>query len=110
MSLIRERFSFQEDKNPMFSQLAQDYIYKGVSHLENKGSRFQLRKAMDVARVIVTTANGWDARKKEIVNSLAEKGVPSPTKILKLESQMLIDDFIDNSVVVGSPNPPLLEK
>ncbi|XP_046839524.1 uncharacterized protein LOC124433781 isoform X2 [Xenia sp. Carnegie-2017] len=90
----------KEDKNPMFSQLAQDYIYKGVSHLENKGSRFQLRKAMDVARVIITTANGWDARKKEMENSLAEKGVPSPTKILKLESQMLIDDFIDNSVVV----------
>lgn len=84
----------------MISQVAHDFIYKGVGHLENKGARFQLRKAVDVARVIITTANGWDARKKEITHTLAEKGITTVTKELKLQSQMLVDDFIENSVVV----------
>ena len=84
----------------MISQVAQDFIYKGVGHLENKGARFQLRKAVDVARVIITTANGWDARKKEITHTLAEKGITTVPKELKLQSQMLVDDFIENSVVV----------
>ena len=84
----------------MMSQCSQDFIYKGVAHLENKGARFQLRKAVDVARVIITTANGWDTRKKEITQTLADKGITTVTKSLKLQSQMLVDDFIENSVVV----------
>jgi hypothetical protein len=84
----------------MICQFAQDFIYKGVAHLENKGARLALRKAMDVARVIITTAKGWDARKKEIMQTLADKGITTVPKGLKLQSQMLVDDFIENSVVV----------
>ena len=84
----------------MLSQFAQDFIYKGVAYLENKGSRFQLRKGFDVARMIITRANGWDIRKKEITEALAEKTITSAVKELKLQSQMLIDDFIESSFVV----------
>jgi hypothetical protein len=84
----------------MICQLAQDFIYKGVAHLENKGARLPLRKALDVARVIITTAKGWDARKKEITQTLAGKAITTVPKGLKLQSQMLVDDFIENSVVV----------
>ena len=84
----------------MICQLAQDFIYKGVAHLENKGTRLPLRKALDVARVIITTAKGWDARKKEITQTLVDRGIATVPKGLKLQSQMLVDDFIENSVVV----------
>ena len=85
----------------MLSQCAQDFIYKGVAHLENKGSRFQLRKAAAVARVIITTAIGWDGRKKDITQTFADKGITIAPKALKLQSQMLVDDFIENSIVVS---------
>lgn len=84
----------------MLSQFAQNFIYKGVAHLENKGARFQLRGAVDIARVIITTANGWDSRKKELTQALADKGITCDVKELKLQSQMLIDDFIESSFVV----------
>lgn len=84
----------------MLSQFAQDFIYKGVAYLENKGARFQLRTACDVARVIISRAIGWDARKKDITQALADKAINCRLKELKLQSQMLIDDFIESSFVV----------
>ena len=86
----------------MINQFAQDFVYKGVAHLENKGTRFNLRKAMDVARIIITTAYGWHLRKEEIMQALTDKAITTVTKGLKLQSQMLVDDFIENSVVVSS--------
>lgn len=93
---------FPGGKDPMLSQFAQDFIYKGVANLENKGARFQLRKACDIARVIITRANGWDSRKREIVGALSDKAITCEVKELKLQSQTLVEDFIESSFVVCS--------
>lgn len=79
---------------------AQDFIYKGVAVLDSDGNKCRLRNAKDVARVILAKAHGWDSRYKEVLGELAKKGFFPPFDKLKLEGQLLMDDFVESSVVV----------
>ena len=79
---------------------AHDFIYKGVATLDSEGSKCRLRQARDVARVILAQARGWDRRYTEMKNELAMKGFYAPFDKLKLESHLLMDDFVDSMIVV----------
>ena len=79
---------------------AQDFIYKGVAILDNDGNKCRLRNAKDVARVILAKACGWNSRNKEVMSELEKKGFFPPFDSLKLESHVLMDDFVESSVVV----------
>ena len=79
---------------------AQDFIYKGVAILDNDGNKCRLRNAKDVARVILAKACGWNSRNKEVMSELEKKGFFPPFDSLKLESHLLMDDFVESSVVV----------
>ena len=79
---------------------AQDFIYKGVAILDNDGNKCRLRNAKDVARVILAKACGWNSRNKEVMSELEKKGFFPPFDSLKLESRLLMDDFVESSVVV----------
>lgn len=84
---------------------AQDFIYKGVAVLDNDGNKCRLRNAKDVARVILAKAHGWNSRNKEVMSELAKKGFFPPFDSLKLESHLLMDDFVESSVVVSKTFP-----
>ncbi|CAB3987974.1 Hypothetical predicted protein [Paramuricea clavata] len=44
---------FPGDKDPMISQFAQDFIYKGVAHLENKDfKQLQLQRKNDLLKCL----------------------------------------------------------
>ena len=87
-------------KNAMSCTYAQDFIYKGVAILDNDGNKCRLRNAKDVARVILAKACGWNSRNKEVMSELEKKGFFPPFDSLKLESHLLMDDFVESSVVV----------
>jgi hypothetical protein len=88
-------------KDPMNCTFSQDYIYKGVAVLDAEGNKCKLRTAKDVARIILAQAHGWNRRCNQLKEELALKGFAPPFSNLKLESQLLIDDFIDNMIVVS---------
>lgn len=79
---------------------AQDFIYKGVAVLDTDGNKCRLRNAKDVARVILAKASGWDSRYTEVMNELENKGFDPPFDKLKLEGHLLMDEFVESSVVV----------
>lgn len=79
---------------------AQDFIYKGVAILDTDGNKCRLRSAKDVARVILAKAHGWDSRFTEVVGELAKKGFLPPFDSLKLEGHLLMDEFVESTVVV----------
>ncbi|CAH3136847.1 unnamed protein product [Pocillopora meandrina] len=91
-------------KNAMSCTYAQDFIYKGVAILDNDGNKCRLRNAKDVARVILAKACGWNSRNKEVMSELEKKGFFPPFDSLKLESHLLMDDFVESSVVVHGDN------
>lgn len=80
---------------------SQDYIYKGVAILDAEGNKCKLRTAKDVARIILAQARGWNRRYDQLKDELAKKQFEPPFKRLKIESQLLIDDFVDNMIVVS---------
>lgn len=80
---------------------SQDYIYKGVAVLDAEGNKCKLRTAKDVARIILAQARGWNRRYNQLKEELVWKGFLPPFKSLKIESQLLIDDFVDNMIVVS---------
>lgn len=79
---------------------AQDFIYKGVAILDTDGNKCRLRSAKDVARVILAKARGWDSRFTEVKGELTKKGFLQPFDGLKLEGHLLMDEFVENTVVV----------
>lgn len=80
---------------------AQDFIYRGVAILDADGNKCRLRNARDIARVILAKAHGWDSRYGEVMSELAKKGFFPPFDTLKLEGHLLMDDFVESSVVVS---------
>lgn len=91
-------------KDAMNSGYAQDFIYKGVALLDTDGSKCRLRSAKDVSRVILARARGWDKRFNEVTEELTKKGFLPPFDKLKLEGRMLMDEFVENTVVVHGDN------
>ena len=87
-------------KDAMNCNYAQDFIYKGVAVMDSDGNKCRLRNAKDVARVILAKAHGWDSRYTEVMNELGKKGFVPPFDKLKLEGHLLMDDFVESSVVV----------
>ncbi|KAK3751530.1 hypothetical protein QZH41_019423 [Actinostola sp. cb2023] len=87
-------------KDPMSCTFSQDYIYKGVAVLDAEGNKCKLRTAKDVARIILAQARGWNRRYNQLKDELVLKGFVPPFSNLKIESQLLIDDFVDNMIVV----------
>lgn len=88
----------------MSCNYAQDFIYKGVAVLDSDGNKCRLRNAKDVARVILAKAHGWNSRYTEVLGELSKKGFCPPFNKLKLEGQLLMDDFVESSVVVRGDN------
>lgn len=68
--------------------------------MDSDGNKCRLRNAKDVARVILAKAHGWDSRYTEVMNELGKKGFVPPFDKLKLEGHLLMDDFVESSVVV----------
>ena len=68
--------------------------------LDTDGNKCRLRNAKDVARVILAKAHGWDSRFTEVVGELAKKGFLPPFDRLKLEGHLLMDEFVESTVVV----------
>ncbi|KXJ13938.1 hypothetical protein AC249_AIPGENE23961 [Exaiptasia diaphana] len=107
MKLKEELLSQQGDwpdilngiKDPMNCTFSQDYIYKGVAILDAEGNKCKLRTAKDVARIILAQARGWNRRYNQLKEQLIVKGFIPPFRSLKIESQLLIDDFVDNMIV-----------
>jgi len=91
-------------KDAMNCSYAQDFIYKGVAILDTDGNKCRLRNAKDVARVILAKAHGWDSRFTEVVGELAKKGFLPPFDRLKLEGHLLMDEFVESTVVVHGDN------
>lgn len=91
-------------KDVMNCNYAQDFIYKGVAVLDTDGNKCRLRNAKDVARVILAKASGWDSRYTEVMNELENKGFDPPFDKLKLEGHLLMDEFVESSVVVHGDN------
>ena len=83
---------------------AHDFIYKGVATLDSEGSKCRLRQARDVARVILAQAQGWKRRYDAVKSELALKGFFAPFDKLKLESHLLIDDYVNSMIVVWLVN------
>ena len=96
-------------KDAMNCSYAHDYIYKGVAILDAEGNKCRLRNARDVSRVILALARGWDARFSEVKFELAKKGFQTPFDSFKIESHMLMDDFVDSTVVVSEVQWPRSE-
>lgn len=100
---LRKPFNFlfkTGQKDAMNCNYAQDFIFKGVAILDTDGNKCRLRNAKDVARVILAKAHGWDSRFKEVMGELAKKGFLPPFDRLKLEGHLLMDDFVESTVVV----------
>ncbi|CAH3018781.1 unnamed protein product [Porites evermanni] len=91
-------------KDPMNCNYAQDFIYRGVAILDADGNKCRLRNARDIARVILAKAHGWDSRYGEVMSELAKKGFFPPFDTLKLEGHLLMDDFVESSVVIHGDN------
>ena len=80
---------------------AQDYVYKGIALFDADGNKCRLRNAKDVARIILAQAKGWDQRLGEIKDELAKKKFLPSFDSLKIDSHLLVDDFVDSTIVVS---------
>ena len=81
--------------------MAEDYIQKGVLILQHQNGKCRLKKANDVARVILAAARGWQSRTTELKNALKAKKLAFPFDTLSSECKTLIDDYIDHMVIVS---------
>ena len=68
--------------------------------MDTDGNKCRLRNAKDVARVILAKASGWNSRYTEVMDELEKKGFDAPFDKLKLEGHLLMDEFVESSVVV----------
>ncbi|XP_032232309.2 uncharacterized protein LOC116614879 isoform X2 [Nematostella vectensis] len=87
-------------KDPMNCSYAQDYIYKGVAILDAEGNKCRLKNAKDVGRIILAQARGWNRRFNQVKEELGKKGFFPPFNKMMIESNLLIDDFVDSMIVV----------
>ena len=81
--------------------MAEDYIQKGVLMLQHQTGKCRLKKAKDIARVILAAARGWQSRKIELTNALEAQGFAPPFDALKSECKSLIEDYVDHMVIVS---------
>ena len=88
-------------KEPLKCSMAEDYIQKGVLILQHQNGKCRLKKANDVARVILAAARGWQSRTTELKNALKAKKLAFPFDTLSSECKTLIDDYIDHMVIVS---------
>lgn len=95
-------FVFEGMKNPLQCSMAEDYIQKGVLTLQHQTGKCKLKKAKDIARVILAAARGWQSRRTELIRILEAKGFAPPFNLLKAECKALIEDYVDHMVIVSS--------
>ena len=69
--------------------------------LQHQTGKCRLKKANDIARVILAAARGWQSRSVELTTLLGAKGFHPPFEALKPECQSLLEDYIDHMVIVS---------
>ena len=80
--------------------MAEDFVQKGVVVLQHQTGKCRLKRAKDIARVILAAARGWQSRNSELTSLMESRGFVSPLDKLKPECKSLMEDYVDHMVIV----------